>query len=189
MAIHRHARRASRRRAITVLTTALVAALLVAPATAATAAVVASPSPTAATVSAPAALTSTPVLAAVSSSAAKRKWQRRRRAVRFARRQLGKPYRWGGSGPGSYDCSGLTLASWKRGGKSLPHSSRMQSSGTRRIGSRKKMRIGDLLFYGNPVHHVAIYVGNGKMIEAPGRGKRVRKVSAHRAGLRKIGRP
>lgn len=175
-------------RSVTVLTTALVVALLVAPATAATAA---TPSPTSATLSAPAALTSTPVLAAVSSKAAQRKavWRRRRAVARFARNQLGKPYRWGGAGPGGYDCSGLTLSAWKKGGKSLPHSSRMQFNRTRRVKSRKNMRVGDLLFYGNPVHHVAIYIGNGKTIEAPRRGLNVRKASAKRAGLRKIGRP
>lgn len=187
MAIYRHARRALRARSVTVVTTALLVAMLAAPATAASA--VTPPSP--ASVSAPAALTSTPVLAAVSSKAAKRKavWRRRRAAVRFARSQLGKPYRWGGSGPNGYDCSGLTLSAWKRGGKALPHSSRMQFNQTRRVQSRRKMRVGDLLFYGNPVHHVAIYVGNGKTIEAPRRGLNVRKASAKRAGLRKIGRP
>lgn len=141
----------------------------------------------------PAALTSltSPVLAATAKADGVRKrgaWRRRRRAVRFARRQVGKPYRWGGSGPKAYDCSGLTRAAWSKGGKSLPHSSRMQSRATRRIRHRNMQR-GDLLFYGRPVHHVAIYVGNGKIIEAPRPGLRVRKVSAKRPGRVKIGRP
>jgi cell wall-associated NlpC family hydrolase len=180
MNLQRRARWAPRARAISILTAAL---LLVVPATPA----IAAPLPT------PASLTSvtSPVLAATANAdgAGRRAgWRRRRRAVRFARRQVGKLYRWGGSGPNAYDCSGLTRAAWARGGKSLPHSSRMQSRATRRVRHRKR-RKGDLLFYGRPVHHVAIYIGNGKMIEAPRPGLRVRKVSAKRPGRVKIGRP
>lgn len=180
MTLRRHGRRTLRGHAISILTAALLLAVLATPA-------VAAPLPR------PAALTSmtSPVLAATANATDTGKrtvWRRRRRAVRFARRQVGKPYRWGGSGPNAYDCSGLTRAAWSRAGRSLPHSSRMQSRATRRVRHRK-MRKGDLLFYGKPVHHVAIYVGNRKMIEAPRPGLKVRKVSAKRPGRVKIGRP
>lgn len=180
MLTQRRARRALRIRVIPVLAAVLLLAVLASPAMAA-------PPPS------PAAITSatSTVLAATSTStkAAKRPaWKRRRAAVRFARRQVGKPYRWGGEGPKGYDCSGLTLASWKRGGKRLPHSSRLQAKKTKRIRHYRNIRKGDLLFYGKPVHHVAIYVGKGKMIEAPRRGLKVRKVSAKRRGRVKIGR-
>lgn len=179
MHIQRHASRALRARAIPILSAALLLAVLATPAMAAP-----PPSPAAVTSATP------PVLAATANAnaAGQRAVSRRRRAVAFARRQVGTPYRWGGTGPNGYDCSGLTRAAWAKAGKSLPHSSRMQAKVTRRV-SRGKMRIGDLLFYGKPVHHVAIYVGDGKMIEAPRRGLNVRKVSAKRPGRVKIGRP
>lgn len=123
------------------------------------------------------------------SAVTRRALQRRRRTVvRFARRQIGKPYRWGGTGPHAYDCSGLTGAAWAKVGRRLPHSSRLQVGATRRVRWRNR-RKGDLFFFGRPVHHVAIYVGDGRMIEAPRPGKRVRKVSARRAGRVRVGRP
>jgi cell wall-associated NlpC family hydrolase len=180
MAIRRHARRALRARALSILSIALLLAVLGTPAAAA-------PPPYPAVLSA----ATPPVLAATTSSAGVKRravWKRRRAVVRFARAQLGKPYRWGGAGPNGYDCSGLTSAAWARAGRSLPHSSRMQFRSTRRV-ARREMKIGDLLFYGRPIHHVAIYVGNGKMIEAPRRGLNVRRVSANRSGRVGIGRP
>lgn len=177
MFTQRRARRALRIRVIPVLVGALLAALLVTPA-------MATPMPTTASLTS----TTPTVLAATSGTATRTAKERRRAAVRYAKRQLGKPYRWGGSGPRGFDCSGLTKASWARGGKRLPHSSRMQASRTRRIrwGNKKP---GDLFFYGRPVHHVTMYIGNGKMIEAPRRGLKVRIVSAKRPGRVKIGRP
>ncbi|MDX6287960.1 MAG: peptidoglycan DL-endopeptidase CwlO [Frankiales bacterium] len=90
-------------------------------------------------------------------------------AVRFAYNQLGKPYSWGASGPGSYDCSGLTMASWGAAGVSLPHSSSAQYGSGRHV-SRSELKPGDLVFYGNPIHHVGIYIGNGNYIHAPHSG-------------------
>lgn len=100
-------------------------------------------------------------------------------AVEEAKRQLGKPYEWGGSGPDTFDCSGLTSWAWRAGGKSLPHSSQSQYSATSRV-ALADIQPGDLLFYGNPIHHVAIYVGDGQMIEAPETGKNVRYASIYR---------
>ena len=101
-------------------------------------------------------------------------------AVAEARRQLGKPYEWGGSGPDSFDCSGLTSWAWRAGGERLSHSSRAQWSETSRV-SMEALAPGDLLFYGDPIHHVGIYIGDGQMIEAPETGKNVRIASIYRS--------
>jgi cell wall-associated NlpC family hydrolase len=93
-------------------------------------------------------------------------------AVNFAYRQLGKEYRWGGEGPDEYDCSGLVLASWRAAGVSLPHSSSMQWNAVHHIG-RDQLRPGDLVFYYSDIHHVALYIGDGRMIHAPQEGERV----------------
>ena len=94
-------------------------------------------------------------------------------AVRFACAQLGKPYVYGAAGPGSYDCSGLTMRSWGAAGVSLPHSSSGQYSYGSHV-SRSALEPGDLLFIYSPIHHVAIYIGNGLMIHAPHTGDVVR---------------
>lgn len=109
------------------------------------------------------------------------------RAIQEAERQLGKPYRYGGSGPDDFDCSGLTSWAWRAGGKSLPHSSRAQWSATSRV-AIEDLQPGDLVFYGEPIHHVGLYVGNGQMIEAPETGKNVRYASIFRRGLVGAGR-
>jgi cell wall-associated NlpC family hydrolase len=86
-------------------------------------------------------------------------------ALKTALAQLGTPYVWGGSAPGGFDCSGLTSYAYAAAGVSLPHSSRAQS----RMGvavSRSELMPGDLLFFGDPVYHVGIYVGGGKMVHA-----------------------
>lgn len=94
-------------------------------------------------------------------------------AVRFARSQIGKPYGWGDSGPGSYDCSGLTMRAWGAAGVSLPHSSRMQYGASPKV-SRSQLRSGDLVFFYSPISHVAIYVGGNTAIGAPHSGDVVR---------------
>jgi cell wall-associated NlpC family hydrolase len=95
------------------------------------------------------------------------------RAVAFAFRQLGKPYRYGSSGPDSYDCSGLTSSAWARAGVHLPHNARRQYGAVARIG-RDDLRPGDLIFYYGGISHVALYIGDGKMIHAPEFGENVR---------------
>lgn len=86
-------------------------------------------------------------------------------AAKFACAQIGKPYVWGADGPDSYDCSGLTMAAWRKAGVSLPHSARSQYSSTTRV-SRANLRIGDLVWYYSDLHHVAMYVGNGWVVHA-----------------------
>ncbi|MEV0895776.1 NlpC/P60 family protein [Actinoplanes sp. NPDC049802] len=93
------------------------------------------------------------------------------KAVTFAFNQIGKPYGYGDAGPNSYDCSGLTSAAWAAAGKSLPHNAAAQYSATARI-SRSDLEPGDLVFYRSN-GHVAIYVGGGKIIDAPSAGRDV----------------
>lgn len=92
-------------------------------------------------------------------------------AVRYAYGALGKPYRWGEDGPGGYDCSGLTSAAWRAAGTSLPHNTAMQWNVVAHIG-RGELRPGDLVFY-HGLGHVAIYVGDGKVIHSPTFGRNV----------------
>ena len=94
-------------------------------------------------------------------------------AVAFAKSQVGKPYVFGATGPGSYDCSGLTGAAWREAGVSIPRNSRAQSTGAGRAVSRSELKPGDLIFFYSPVSHVGIYVGNGIMVHAPRPGKSV----------------
>ncbi|HEX7165893.1 MAG TPA: NlpC/P60 family protein [Acidimicrobiales bacterium] len=108
-------------------------------------------------------------------------------AVAEAKRQIGKPYEWGADGPDSFDCSGLTQWSWRAGGKDLPHSSRAQWSATSRV-AISDLRPGDLVFYGDPIHHVGIYVGDGQMVEASETGTPVRYASIYRRDLVGAGR-
>jgi peptidoglycan DL-endopeptidase CwlO len=87
-------------------------------------------------------------------------------AVQYALAQVGKRYVAAGSGPSSFDCSGLTMAAWRQAGVSLPHLSYAQFSQVRRI-SDSELQPGDLVFYfGSGAHHVAMYIGNGKMVSA-----------------------
>jgi cell wall-associated NlpC family hydrolase len=97
-------------------------------------------------------------------------------AVRFAFAQLGKPYSFGADGPGSFDCSGLTMAAWARAGVSMPHSARKQYRAFPKV-SRAALLPGDLVIYYRDLHHVALYIGDGKVIHAPTSGQRV-KVAA-----------
>ena len=109
-------------------------------------------------------------------------------AVNYARGQLGKPYRWGGAGPDSFDCSGLTMMAWKAGGVSLPHSSQAQYSGTTRI-PLSSVQPGDLIFYYSDIHHVGIYVGGGQIIAATHTGDYVRQMSMYYTSPVGAGRP
>lgn len=98
-------------------------------------------------------------------------------AVAEARKQLGKPYVWGGSGPDNFDCSGLTAWAWKAAGVRLSHSAYTQYFETTRV-PIDAVQPGDLLFFGKDgvesIHHNAIYIGGGDMIEASQSGVPVR---------------
>ncbi|MGW6687425.1 NlpC/P60 family protein [Streptomyces sp. NPDC054961] len=94
-------------------------------------------------------------------------------AVAFAYGAIGKPYVWGATGPGSFDCSGLTQAAWRAAGVSLPRTTYTQINAGQRI-SRDQLAPGDLVFFYSGVTHVGMYVGNGQMIHAPRPGSTVR---------------
>jgi cell wall-associated NlpC family hydrolase len=97
-------------------------------------------------------------------------------AVDTALAQVGDPYVWGAAGPDAFDCSGLTQYAYSAAGVSLPHSSRMQAQMGSPV-SVNDLQPGDLLFYYRPTSHVAMYVGNGKMVHASTSGKPVQVVS------------
>lgn len=94
---------------------------------------------------------------------------------------LGQPYRWGGASPGGFDCSGLVRWSFATSGRILPHSSRAQRAATTPI-SAGQAAAGDLVFFGNPVHHVGLYLGSGLMIHSPRSGDVVKIASVHAMG-------
>lgn len=103
------------------------------------------------------------------------------RATSLAVSWRGTPYVWGGTKPGrGLDCSGLVQAAYARAGIRLPRTSRQQAGAGLAVASMAQARRGDLLFYGRPVHHVAIYLGGGRMVEAPRRGLAVRVVPVRR---------
>ena len=101
--------------------------------------------------------------------------QMRTRILQVARKQLGDRYVPGRMGPDAFDCSGFTRYVYKMAtGKELPHSSRAQYTKVKRI-KKSQARPGDLVFFfENGAHHVGIYIGKNKMIDAPGVGGRVR---------------
>jgi cell wall-associated NlpC family hydrolase len=108
--------------------------------------------------------------------------------VAFAFSQLGKPYTWGADGPGSYDCSGLTLAAWRSAGVSLPHNAARQYDEMSHP-DRTDLRPGDLIFFYGRISHVGVYIGQGKMIHAPEYGERVRVASIDSQPIHGFGRP
>jgi peptidoglycan DL-endopeptidase CwlO len=109
-------------------------------------------------------------------------------AVAAATSQVGTPYVWGGSAPGGFDCSGLVMWAWGRAGVSLPHFSGAQMADTAPV-PFSDIQPGDLIFYGpGGSDHVAMYVGNGMMVEATHTGDYVR-IDPVRGGYAGIGRP
>jgi cell wall-associated NlpC family hydrolase len=108
-----------------------------------------------------------------------------RAAVRWALAQLGDPYRWGTSGPDSFDCSGLTSSAYRAAGVAIPRVSRAQWGAGPHVAVANLLP-GDLVFYAdNPadpatIHHVGMYIGNGLMVHAPHTGDVVRVASIWR---------
>ncbi|MER6471408.1 C40 family peptidase [Streptomyces collinus] len=102
-------------------------------------------------------------------------------AIAFARGQIGKPYVNGASGPGSYDCAGLTRAAWKAAGVTLPRTVRAQAA----VGTTVPLadaRPGDLVFFHDDLSHVGLCTGDGTMIHAAGPGAYVREESVRHGG-------
>ena len=97
-------------------------------------------------------------------------------ALKYALQQVGDVYVWAAAGPTRWDCSGLTMRAFAQAKVSLPHSSRVQISYGKSVSSRE-LKPGDLLFFGQPISHVSIYMGKGKMVHAPRPGKRVEVIN------------
>ncbi|HKN98338.1 MAG TPA: NlpC/P60 family protein [Pseudonocardiaceae bacterium] len=96
----------------------------------------------------------------------------------------GDEYVWGAAGPNQFDCSGLVMWAYAKGGISLPHSSRAQYTFGKPV-AYGQWQVGDLLFFGGSaatIHHVAMYVGDGKIIQAPTTGVPVEVVPVSGAG-------
>jgi cell wall-associated NlpC family hydrolase len=108
-----------------------------------------------------------------------------RAAVRWALAQLGDPYRWGATGPDTFDCSGLTSSAYRAAGVSIPRVSRAQWGAGPHVAVANLLP-GDLVFYADvpsdpaTIHHVGMYIGNGLMVHAPHTGDVVRVASIWR---------
>jgi cell wall-associated NlpC family hydrolase len=110
-------------------------------------------------------------------------------AVRIARAQIGKPYAWGGNGPGSFDCSGLTTYSYRAAGVSLPRTSQAQFGVGSRV-SRGAVRSGDLVFFatnGPGASHVGIAISNGSFVSATSHGVRIQPIGGSYWGSAYVG--
>ena len=110
------------------------------------------------------------------------------KAIAFARSQIGKPYVLGGAGPSTWDCSGLTLMAFESVGVHIgTHSSNDQyhrAESKHLLVPYSAAQPGDLLFYGSgDYYHVAIYSGDGNMVEAPHPGASVREVPVRSGDL------
>ena len=90
-----------------------------------------------------------------------------------AKRFLGVPYRWGGTDPSGFDCSGLLQYVYKQHGVSLPRVAADQARAGRAV-TAAEAQPGDLVAFGSPVDHIGMYIGDGKMIVAPHTGASVR---------------
>jgi cell wall-associated NlpC family hydrolase len=108
-------------------------------------------------------------------------------AANWALTQLGKPYQWGGAGPDTWDCSGLTMVAWAHAGVQLLHYTGYQWQEGPHVPLNQLQR-GDLLFFAtntadpSTIHHVGIYIGNGMMVDAPFTGAFVRIDSMYQPG-------
>ena len=110
-------------------------------------------------------------------------------AIAYARAQIGKPYQYAGTGPDSFDCSGLTMMAWAQGGVSMSHGSQSQYLSFPHV-LISQLQPGDLVFFGSSGpsnHHVGLYIGGGTMIEAPHTGAFVRYSSIYRSDLVPLG--
>ncbi len=99
--------------------------------------------------------------------------------VQAALGKVGSSYRHAAAGPSAFDCSGLTSWAYSQAGISLPRNSRAQFNGAGTRISKSQLQPGDLVFYYSPVSHVAIYIGDGKIVDAANRRTGVRVTSVN----------
>lgn len=114
------------------------------------------------------------------------------RAAVAAVRQVGTPYRYGGTGPDGFDCSGLVQYAWRKAGRSLPRTTATQWRSLRPV---RQLRTGDVLFFridGKP-SHVGLYLGDRRFVHAPATGREVTVASLdapfYRQAFIRAGRP
>ncbi len=86
-------------------------------------------------------------------------------AIQYALSKVGDAYVYGATGPNAFDCSGLTMMAWQQAGVSLPRTAQEQMGAGTPVSS-SNLQPGDLVFYYSPVHHVGMYIGNGKIVHA-----------------------
>jgi peptidoglycan DL-endopeptidase CwlO len=104
------------------------------------------------------------------------------KALQVAETKLGDPYQYGATGPGKFDCSGLMFFSFKQIGVTLPRASRQQATVGTPV-SFGDLQPGDLVFFYSPISHVGLYVGDGKMINAPQTGDVVKYATVNRSNF------
>ncbi len=111
------------------------------------------------------------------------------KAALWACKQAGAPYVWAAAGPDAFDCSGLTLAAWRTVGVYMPHNALSQRQSIPAV-ARADLQVGDLVFYYSDTHHVAIYEGDDKVMQAPAAGDNVRMSVLEQVGpIKAYGRP
>jgi hypothetical protein len=113
-------------------------------------------------------------------------------AVAWALDQLGTPYRWGGEGPGGFDCSGLVQAAFAAAGVRLPRVAQDQYDAGPHLAPGVPLEAGDLVFFGSSpqdVDHVGIVIGPGQMVDAPHTGAFVRREAIFTQGYVGATRP
>lgn len=105
-------------------------------------------------------------------------------AISAAESQVGTPYAWGGTGPDSFDCSGLVQWAFGEAGIDLPRITQDQVGRGSKVSYDNAQR-GDLLYWsdGGFAYHVAIYLGEGRMIDAPNSGSQVGERDVYHANL------
>ncbi|MEU6095433.1 NlpC/P60 family protein [Streptomyces sp. NPDC047079] len=103
-------------------------------------------------------------------------------AFSAAQTRIGSPYVYGATGPTSFDCSGLTSWAYAQAGVSIPRTSQEQANIGTRIYSVNDLKVGDLVFFFNDIHHVGLYAGNGQILHAPRTGTVVRYESMNTIG-------
>ena len=113
------------------------------------------------------------------------------RVVAIARKHVGAPYRWGGSSPAGFDCSGLVRYVYAQVGVALPHNAAKQYQLGTPV-ARDRLEPGDLVFFDH-LRHNGIYVGGGRFIHSRQTGKRVAVAgldeewyATHWAGARRL---
>ncbi|MFH0243669.1 NlpC/P60 family protein [Streptomyces sp. HK10] len=113
---------------------------------------------------------------------------RGRKAIGYAMAQIGKDYEWGAEGPGTFDCSGLTLRAWEAAGLRILRTSQEQWRLLPRV-EITDMRPGDLIVYKRDASHVGMYVGDGVMVHAPRTGRQITTAGAGSLPILGVVRP